>query len=249
MKRFLQPVVLPFLILGAGGIGIALRIWLMLGGTDKKGLLLAGHPAQTLLWILVALVFAALFLFTRDLKRAPKYTFNYPPSVIGAIGAGAAAVGILLASIQELSAGGDMLATVCGGLGLGCTTLLAVIALCRWKGYRYSVILHGLVCVYAMLHLVCKYRQWSSEPQLLTYCFQLFCHAALALAIFYRVCFDADTGKRRALAVSHLATAFFGLVAIPGSPDWFYFLTVSLWMLTDLCSLIPAASNRPPRKE
>lgn len=243
MKRFLKPAILPFFTLGASVIGVALRLWLMLGGTDEKGLFLAGHPAQILLWVLTALVLALLFLLTGSLSKAPKYSYNYPPSVVGAVGAGAAALGVLLTSIRELSAGGDLLAGICAGMGLLCTTLLAVIALARWKGYRFNVLLHGAVCVYAMLHLVCKYRVWSSEPQLLSYCFSLFCLAALAVSVFCRAGFDADSGSRRSLVISHLAAVFFGLVAIPGNPDWIFYFTVSLWMLTDLCNLTPAASN------
>lgn len=243
MKRFLKPAILPFFTLGAAAVGMALRLWLILGGTDARGLYTAGHPAQLMLWILVALVFAALVLFTLNLTKAPKYSYNYPPSVIGAIGAGAAALGILLTSLRELSAAADTLATVCSFMGLACTTLLAVIALARWKGYRFNVLLHGFVCLYAMLHLVCKYRIWSAEPQLLSYCFNLFCLAALAISLYFRAGFDAEAGSRRGLTISHLAAVFFGLVAIPGNPDWVFYFTVSLWMLTDLCNLTPVTSD------
>lgn len=243
MKRFLKPAILPYMVLVAGAIGMALRLWLLLSGTDGKGLLVEGHPAQILLWGLTAVVLALLFLLTGKLSKAPKYSFNYPPSVIGAAGAGIAALGVMLTSINELSAGGDTLATLCAGLGLLCTTLLAVIALARWKGYRFSVLPHGIICVYAMLHLVCKYRLWSAEPQLMTYCFPLFCLAALTIAVFCRAGFDADNGNRRSLVISHLLTVFFGMLAIPGSADWLFYLTVSIWMLTDLCDLTPVASE------
>ncbi len=244
MKRFLQPSFLPCVILGAGGIGILLRTWLLLGGTDDKGLLRSGHPAQILLIILTVLVLAVVVFFAKDLVKAPKYSFNYPASVIGAIGAGVAALGILITSLAELSAGGDTLFTVCAVMGLVCTPILALIALSRWKGYRLNVLLHGFVCFYMMLHLVCQYRQWSSDPQLMAYCFQLFCQASLVLSVFYRACFDADMGNRRLLVISHLAAVFFGLLSIPGSSDWLYYFSACVWMLTDLCSLQPVMSQR-----
>lgn len=239
MKRYLQPIFLPHFILGAGGIGVLLRTWLVLGGTDDKGLLKAGHPAAILLWILTAAVLAVLILLTRHLVKAPKYSFNYPSSIVGGIGVGIAALGIFITSLEELSSGGDILVSVCAGMGLVCTSVLALIGLSRWKGYRFSVLLHSFVCLYMMLHLVCQYRQWSSEPQLMTYCFQLFCLVSLMLSVFYRTCFDAGIGNRRPLAISHLAAVYFGLLAIPGSSNWIYYLSMSIWMLTDLCSLQP----------
>lgn len=239
MKRYLQPAFLPCVILGAGGIGVLLQTWLVLGGTDDKGLLKPGHPAQVLLLILTGLVLVALVFLAKDLVRAPKYSFNYPASAVGAVGAGVAAVGILITSLTEVSAGGDILATVCAVMGLLCTPILALVALSRWKGYRTSVLLHGFVCLYMMLHLICQYRQWSSDPQLMTYCFQLFCLVSLVMSVYYRACFDADMGNRRLLVISHLAAVYFGLLSIPGNSNWLYYFSTSIWMLTDLCSLKP----------
>jgi len=249
MKRYLQPAFLPFLVLGAGGIGILLRTWLVLGGTDEKGLMKSGYPAEILLWILTVLVLAAVIYLTKDLLRAPKYSFNYPASMVGAVGAGVAALGILITSLAEVFAGGDALSTVCAVMGLICTPILALIALSRWKGCRFSVLLHSFVCIYMMLHLICQYRHWSSDPQLMTYCFQLLCLVSLVLAVFHRACFDADMGNRRLLVIFHLVAVYFGLLSLPGSSDWLYYFSVSVWMLTDLCSLKPVAARQPEHKE
>ena len=46
MKHPFRFSILPYFTLGAGGIGLILRLWLF-SATDAKGLLPASHPADT----------------------------------------------------------------------------------------------------------------------------------------------------------------------------------------------------------
>ena len=55
MKKYLKPATLPWFVLITGGMGIALRFWLLSSGVDAKGLLKSGHPAIILLWILTVI--------------------------------------------------------------------------------------------------------------------------------------------------------------------------------------------------
>ena len=41
MNRYLKPSHIPFATLAAGVLGLILRIWLKLAGTDEKGLLVS----------------------------------------------------------------------------------------------------------------------------------------------------------------------------------------------------------------
>ena len=56
------------LILGAGGLALALQRLLYSSGVDGRGLLEKGHWAAVTLWILTAGVLAAVYLFTRKLE-------------------------------------------------------------------------------------------------------------------------------------------------------------------------------------
>ena len=63
MNKLCKPSYLPVVTLSAGCLGLALRIWLFLGGTDEKGLLLSSHPANALIFILTALFLGYLFFW------------------------------------------------------------------------------------------------------------------------------------------------------------------------------------------
>ena len=66
MKHPFRSRILPHFTLGAGLLGLALRIWLF-SDIDGKGLLPAGHPADSALYILTALTLGILYLATREL--------------------------------------------------------------------------------------------------------------------------------------------------------------------------------------
>lgn len=249
MKQYLKPANLPLLTVGAGVVGLLLRIWLLASGIDEKGLLQEGHPAEILLWLLSAAVIGLLFWQTQMLTSAPKYSFNYPASLPGAIGAVCGAAGFLVSSFRALAHGGDLLLMIASVLGILSSAAIAFVGFCRYKGQPVSVIFHGLACIYLMLQLICLYRQWCADPQLQDYCFQLLAVVCLALSLFHRSGFDAGMGQRRPLALSHLAAVYFCLLAIPGSGNTLFFAGSSLWMLTDLCNLTPMVRRRRPRSE
>lgn len=240
MKRFLN---LPFAVFGAGLLGLLLRFWLFTAGVDERGLLVPGHVAEILLWLLTVCVAVVLFVKTRHLIKAPKYSFNYPASIPGAVGAGLGAVGILLQAISGFSEG-DLLQILAGIVGILSAAGIGFVALCRWKGRPVSVVFHALACCYLMLHLVCLYRLWHGNTQLVDYGFRLFAVVCLMLSLYHRACFDAGMGKRRPLVFFHLAAVYFCLTTIYGSGSWLFYLFSALWMVTDLCSLTPIAEGR-----
>ena len=86
MKNIFKATNLPALIMGTGGLGLLLRVWLMSSGIDDKGFLVGSHPAHILLWLLVAVVLVMLLLLTKDLVAAPNYDFNFPKSTTSSRG-------------------------------------------------------------------------------------------------------------------------------------------------------------------
>ena len=80
MNKAIKPAILPYITLGAGAAGAALRFWL-LASANGAHLLPAGHPARTLPVILSLLLLAVLFIGTRPLVQAHKYGFNFPASL------------------------------------------------------------------------------------------------------------------------------------------------------------------------
>ena len=123
MKRFLN---LPVFAVGAGLLGLVLRRWLVGADADGRGLVASGHPAEALIWLLTACIVIGLVLGTRNLIKGPKYSFNYPASVPGAIGAGLGAVAIFLQAVSAL-AGGDFLQKLSVNIGGSKTVCIGVL--------------------------------------------------------------------------------------------------------------------------
>ena len=232
---------LPWMILLAGILGAALRAWLFATGMDSKGLLSDRHAGHWLIWLLTVAALALLIFFTKDLKQAGKYSFNFPASLAGAIGAAAAAVGVLVTSMDGLFSAGDGLVRLDAIAGLLSACVLAFLGYCRWKGKHPSVLFHGMICLYLMLHMVCQYRQWSSEPQIQNYCFSLLATVSILLACYCSAAFAANAGKRQSHTLFHLAAVYFCLVSLPHCDTPLFYLTMGAWMFTDQCSLIPMA--------
>ena len=239
MKRLLTPTILPPLTLLAGCLGLLLRIWLFSTGADESGLLVGGHPAEILIWLLCASTLAWLWLGCRPLVAAPKYSFNYPASAIGAAGCALFALAFGFTSVTELLGRPDTLGLLAAVLGVLAALALLILAVVRYRGDQPNFLLHALVCISFMVRLVSLYRQWSTDPQLQDYCFQLLATVCLMLSFYYRAAFDVDMGRRRPLAFFHLATVFFCLLSITHKDFVFFYLPAGIWAMADLCNLAP----------
>ena len=109
MKIDLKYNQLPLFTLLCGIVGALLRLWLYSAGMDHEGLLETGHPAGVLVLILTALVIGALVWFLRNFSTQDKYHRQFPASIWGSVGAFAAGIGVLLASMLELIQQGSAL--------------------------------------------------------------------------------------------------------------------------------------------
>ena len=249
MTKYLNPIYLPWFIPAAGLLGIGLRVWLLADGFDKKGLLITGHPADALIWILTALVLALLVISCLPLVQASKYSFNYPASVTGAAGEALGAIGILAACIRTLSGTTDIVTAVCLVLGFLAVPALGYGAWCRLNGQQPPMYFHGTVCLFWMMRLVCQYRIWSPDPQLQDYGFQLLATVFLMLSSFHRAAFDADMGQRRLSAIFQLGAIYFCMISIPGCKDWLLYLCCGIWTALNLCSLLPMPNWHAQKEE
>ena len=248
MNKAIKPAILPYITLGAGAAGAALRFWL-LAPANGAHLLPAGHPARTLPVILSLLLLAVLFIGTRPLVQAHKYGFNFPASLPGAIGIAAAAIAIGITCAGELAASADSfsrLAAICGLLAAPC---LLFVAYCRSKGYHPSLVFHVAVCVFLMIRLVSLYRTWSADPQLEDFMYQLLAVVFCLLSCYHRAAFDANFGSRREYTFYTLACLYFCCLALPGCSQFPFYIGIGIWMATNLCSLLPLYGSAPAAEE
>lgn len=228
---------LPRLILIAGGLGLLLRIWLL--KTDAQGFLMPNPFAATVLIFLSLGVLAGLFLLSRDWQEGTKYSFNFPANPIAALGTALAAFSILLHSILSLSGSDNTFTTLTGILGIAAAAALGFCAWCRYLGKRPNFLFYLVSCVYFVFLLICQYRSWSIDPQLLDYAYPLLATVCLMLASYHRASFAADQGKRSHYGFFALAAVFFCCVSLTSWMDIVLYLGTGAWMLTDICKLTP----------
>lgn len=244
MKRFLKPAYLPPITLGAGALTFLLRLWLFAIGEDDQGLLPVGNFPDAMSWIITALNMALLFVVTRQMRKGNKYTTNFHASMHAAIGIALAALGFAVSSIVDLSRGADALGAFSAILGFVAAAAMLMLSHARMQGNRLSIIFHGIVCVFLMLHLVSHYRLWSSSPQVQTYGFELLAIVFVMLSCYQRAAFDAGKGNRQAYTFFSLAALFFCVATLPGCDNVAFFIGSAAWMYMTPCRL-----NLPVKKE
>lgn len=236
MKHPFKPGILPYFTLGAGVVGLGLRIWLYTGGVDEKNLFLTGHPANTLLMILTAVTLLCLVLCVLPLTGSPAYSKLFPPSMLSFVGCCVGCAGILATNLYELLQHTDTVTVLSLVLGIAAGGSLLYAGYCRYRGIRPGFLFRAIVTMYFMLHLVSQYRVWSSEPQLQKYFFALLASVFLMLSAYQRTTLDAGQKVRRWYVFCNQAALFCCLVATVGEGGLFY-LTMGFWTLTELCSL------------
>ena len=245
MKSFFKPQLLPWITLGLGGIGLALRIWLQ-SAVDEKGLLPQDHIAQILLFVLTAVLLVVLFLCARPLSPVGKYSRLFPASLFRALGCAAGAAGILIAAIGQFSSS-NVLGIATFVLGLPAAACLGYIALCRYKAIQPSYLFYAVITLFLMIYTVCRCRNWGSEPQLLEYFFQLLTSVFLMLTAYYQTVLTSQKGSRRWFVFCSQGAAFCCCVSLAG-PDKIFYLLMSAWLCLDLCTL-KIKRPRPAKEE
>lgn len=246
MKINVNPRLLKYLVLGAGGLGLVLRILLYTTGTDEKGLLIPGHWAGVCIWLLTAAVAAAIFFFTRALEGPKEYRDCCPVSIPAGLGAFAAALGILAASISEMGSAAVPVQRVTFIFGFLTAAALVVTGLCRLTGAKAHFLLHASVSVYFALRMVSQYQRWSADPQLMDYCFYLTACVALMLTGYHQAAFAAELGKHRSLWRLSLTAVYLCCLSMVGSRDTLLMLTCGIWAFTNLTSLNPRPRRQRP---
>lgn len=236
MNKYLKPSYLPSVTLLSGALGLVLRGWLVLAGTDEKGLLVTTHPAHILVFVLTALVLATIFLCVRPLGAIKRYQDLFPSGVLPGTGCIMAALGVLWVSLREFKLRNDSVTTVCLSLAVLAAICLVLIAIFRFRQQRPPFWFHVGTTLFFMVHLISQYRLWSPEPQLQVYFFPLLSSVFLMLTAYYSAVLDAKKTSRRWFVFCNQSALFFCFVSL-WSDSWLFYLTMGFWMFTGLCSL------------
>ncbi len=233
MKKYLPYI--DRITLAAAMIGMALRLWLLQCGEDEKGLYPAHHISWTLLLILSAAVAIGLFLLAGCAGKSRSYRANFPASTTGAAGYLAAAIGLAVTVPGHFSAAAGWMHTAAGLIGLAAAAMLLWGALLRYRGDTPPFPALAVPCLYFALRLFCTAHLWRDEPELHRFVMGFFATAAACLASYQLWGFSVGLGNRSSSLLWSLLGVYLCLVAVPGSSDWPLYLTVALWLLTNLC--------------
>lgn len=237
MSLAVKPNHLKLTALCAGALGLMLRAALFATGLDEKALLVDGHWADSVVWLLTAAVIGAIFFLLRRCAGPVTYGDAFPASALRAVGSVVAACGFLLSGTSATP--GSQFVMAEGILRILAAAALVAVAYCRFRGKKPSILLHSTSCLYLALRMVCRYQLWSADPQLQNYAFFLGAHVALMLSCYQLAAFDADCGNHRSLWGWSLGAIYLCLTALPGSEEPFFLLCCALWMLTSASNLTP----------
>ena len=240
MKRFLKPSELPFLILCSAALTFIVRALLFVSavGGVGRGLLRTGTWPDILSWILVAVTMGILFVGTWEMRDPVKYSRKFRNALIATISMAIAAVCFCFTSLLELFSETDTVGFVSAVLGFLAAAALGLLAWGRMRGKQLSMVFHGIVCLYLMLHLVSHYRLWSSSPQLQSYAFELLAIVFVMLASYHRAAADAGHGICRSHTLCSLAAVYFCIAALPGCDNPIFFIGSAIWMFCTPCRLL-----------
>lgn len=247
MKNALKFPLIPWMTLALGGVGILGMLVLLHTGVDDRGLFLPWHWAGILVGAATAVMVVCLILILRPLGGTAKYSRMFPASKAAAAGMVAAAIGILVTAPESLFATEEPVRIISGVLKIVAGASLVYLGWCRFRGLRGSYLAWAAVTVFMMLRLMFEYRDWSSQPELLRYCFPLLSSVLLTLAFYYRTAFAINMGNRRAYLLCSQLGGFFAMLSLPGDFSPIY-LGLAVWAVTDLCSLRPLKA-RPKQEE
>lgn len=245
MKHLLKPKNLPYAVAVMGWIGLMLRWYLYVFTVDEKNLLVSGHPLETALWILTAVVVILTVAVVWRLDGSNRYRNNFGSSRAAAIGAFVLAAGILVTTLQ-LGMGSGELKKVRMVLGVLAAASAVVAGIGRWQGRRPMFLFHVLMCVYFAIQNIAHYRLWSSNPQMADYVFSLLGGLTLMLFAYYQASFDVGSGSRRMQLGVGLLAVFFSLTAVGSAEEPLLYLAGAIWCFTNLCTLEPVPRRRRP---
>ena len=223
MKNPFRFSILPFFTMGAGGIGLCLRLWLF-SAIDEKGLLPASHPAELLLYILTAVVLGAVFLASRETTPSPfPRGFRQIAEIVGNL---VCCICLLVYGLTENGVLLSMIFCVVGSILM----LLAALFAFKKKALPYG--LAAALTVVLMVITVTRCRAWGAIPQLQYYFFPLLASIFLILSAYYRTVLAAKLGKRKHLAFFSQGALFFCCLSLNSDP--FFSLGMGCWAATQL---------------
>lgn len=249
MKKRLNLTILPGLTAAAGVLGLILQRALYAVALDETNLLPQSHPLQTLLAVYSLAVLGSIVLAAWKLDGSNKYRDNFRPSFPAAAGNVLMALGAALTVLLNDPRMPGALGLAWKLFGWLSSPCLLAAGFARVQGKRPFFVLHLIPCLFLAFHIVTHYQTWCGNPQLQDYIFTVFGTMALMFFAYYHAAFEAGSGRRQLHLGMGLAGIYLCIVNLAFTEYLFLYLGGIIWMLTDLCSVIPKPKSAPKKEE
>ena len=231
---------LPLITLGAGGLGMLLRLW-YLSCVDSKNLLPAHHFGNTMSFVIFALALIVIGIVCLQLPGEKKFQKLFPASILRAVGCAVGALTILFTSIYDVIHKTDlsMPALI---LGILAAISLLLLAFCRFKGSRPSAFLLLFPVIYLMFHAVIQARLWSSETQASVIFFPFMASIFLLMQTYFMAALTVRLKGVKAYVFFNQVTLLLCCISFSGNSALFY-IGMAAWVGMDLCRLPKESSQ------
>lgn len=212
MKFLSKLPVLTVLCAILGLVCLYIRQWFLRAAIDSKGLLIPDHPGILLSCLLLVVAICILCFSLRA-----RQTYHFSPTPLSATSMLFFAVGYGITGWQLLTNGTQPLSTIAGFCAV-CSALGAVLlAFAMFRKLRLHPFIYCPPVLFLMLFLICRYQQWSGEPELHRYLFQMLAVIFLMFAAYHRAALESDKKGIRSYLILSRSAIFFSIAAIPGS--------------------------------
>ena len=221
--------------LSCGILGACLRLLLYRIGFDDKNILSATHPLHRICLWMTALLAIYLLLVVRRLKGSNDPGQNFPKSTLRQMGLLSAGCLMTLHGLTLTENIASLLALIRMVLAFGSACGMAACALLPGKLRRVHIFSRGVICLFFTLDMLARYQNWSGNPQLPDYFFQVLACVMLSLCSYQRLAFDTGLGKRRMLLFTSLMAMYLSLLCAAGPETPIFYLGSTLWAGSCMC--------------
>ncbi len=212
MKFLSKLPVISTLCAGLGLLCLCVQQWTLSSGEDSKGLLAVGHPGKLFSWLLLA---AAICILCLSLKKRQVYHFS--PTPLSAVSMVFFAVGYAYTAWQLLAGQAQPLVVLTGILAAVSALCALLLAFAMYRKLRLHPFVYCPPVLFLLLFLICRYPQWSGEPELLRYLFPMLSVVGLMLTAYHRAALETDKKGVLPYLLLSRGTVFCCIAAIPGS--------------------------------